>query len=387
MAFNYQNTTIDAIKNVKFIDESGKEYTVKKVYCETADTKTLVYEKSSILVAGTSTGLWYSEDDGETWSPSNVTSGVWWYVFYFANTFYACSPNYRYISVSNDGKTWSNSSNFTNPFYYVLCTGSEIVNFYTTSLRFYDYYLLQVETRTASSVCQGYENDYHYYMRDNNIYEVDRDFEYKVGTLNFTKGQNLADKFLLAVIGNYIFVETREDKGGSEAYDYYTEIHRFNLDGTGDTLLFSDNPWGDNWEYIIWYNSGYIFYTRYIGSTQETYYCSYGDDSFKKFPIYISTASFSAGKHSLNSPITKIDDKWYINTTRYTYTADTLTGTRTQVVNNGGSTRYQRGVFKAGNNILCYGSYGVYIKKDGESTFTRSTTEQKDTYIIVSASS
>lgn len=256
MEFNYQDTTIDAIKNVKFIDESGKEYIVKKVYCETADTKTLVYEKSSILVAGTSTGLWYSEDMGAKWTQSNITSGIFGnpnnksdevgygnivysplYKKFFAH---ANSGSKNYLYISEDGKTWTTllPSNGATKYWtdlqvsksgYIFCSGAN------SDARTGHVYYYDKDNGNMKTVLNGVSNgDYHYLLKDKvsnicyiydilygRVYELlDYNAPLKCGAPDIYRSQShqigyLADGILMVSVNDY---------DPDEGYDDYVTL-------------------------------------------------------------------------------------------------------------------------------------------------------------------
>ena len=65
----------------------------------------LIYANGKFVCACTSIGLWYSTD-GMNWSESNKNSGTWYSVNFGNNTYVACGARVNGIWYSSDGITW-----------------------------------------------------------------------------------------------------------------------------------------------------------------------------------------------------------------------------------------------------------------------------------------
>lgn len=91
---------------------------VTKAEKDSKDMLTMWSEQTSLYsMSGgkAATGIWYSLDNGETWTQSNITAEYIGNIFKFeektnyANTLVAASYDYKGLYYSTDGKTWTNS--------------------------------------------------------------------------------------------------------------------------------------------------------------------------------------------------------------------------------------------------------------------------------------
>lgn len=184
MALFYNGTEIE---NISINDMFSEQKVVQRIYCEiSTGNKKLVYEKKPpILVAGTSTGLWYSEDMGVNWTQSNITSGHFGnlnnksYEVGYSNIVY--SPLYKKffahadsagkgcLHMSDDGKTWTtllpsdgNTKYWTDLQVsgngYVYCSGAN-TNARTGFVFYYD-----EETNAMKRI--GGQDQYYYILKD-----------------------------------------------------------------------------------------------------------------------------------------------------------------------------------------------------------------------------
>ena len=91
--------------------------------------KIFVEVNSTVIVGGWSyNGLRYSEDNGKTWSQSNITFGNFWNLVVINNTVIACSYSKLGLLYSEDnGKTWNQSNITSGDFVCLIMIGSTVI--------------------------------------------------------------------------------------------------------------------------------------------------------------------------------------------------------------------------------------------------------------------
>lgn len=77
-----------------------------------------------LIAGGNSNGLWYSEDNGETWSQTNINTGSFSSIYNSAGVWCAASDEGEGLFYSTDGKTWQKSNVIDGSFFTITNNGN-----------------------------------------------------------------------------------------------------------------------------------------------------------------------------------------------------------------------------------------------------------------------
>lgn len=359
MAFKWGNSNVNKVTFVK----DGTSYEVKKVVYGT----TTVWEDSSFLVAGTTGGLKYSEDDGLTWTNSNVTSGTFAWVVYSSkwSKWFACNST-KYIYTSTDGKSWT-SNNIGNYTYDLVCdkNGDVYYRYYATAIGWYNgtsFTNIKSITTVGNCVQTDQVTGIAYALSSNNeLYKLSNGTAIKKRNVSWS-GTPSDIEFLVSVIDDKVFYSAYYDYGDDD-YDYW--LYCNTVDGSENAIELSNN-YDDSCRFNYWKAGDYYCETEGEGQYVDFHYSSSVSSSFSTLSI---SMSHNIIYYNIAPPVVKIGNYYYFCCNRYMYRASTINGSRTRVLDIGGY--YVLSVMQSGENIIAFTTRGIYVSTDAGASFTQ----------------
>ena len=300
MAFFYNGTEIE---NISINDMFSEQKVVQRIYCEISKgNKKLVYEKKPpILVAGTSTGLWYSEDMGANWTQSNITSGNFGnrdnksddvgynnivysplYKKFFAH---ADSSDKGYLYISDDGKTWTTfgATKYWTDLQvsgngYVYCSGAN------TTVRTGHVFYYDENNNAMQNI--GLGHDQHYYILKDKVSNICYLYNSLKRNIRKLSGSSY-DETLIELTNFYVSV----------FYELYNSCLANGILTVGN--VYEDTS-GDNSEYNYKVYSYNIIEKNELGSLEDNYNSIY-EEPYNCF--------YENGLHIITS--SKLEKIWY----------------------------------------------------------------------------
>ncbi len=319
----------------------------------------IVFEKNekTVLIAGTSAGLYYSEDDGETWYVSNINSGSFTKICYSPKwNLYIAVNSTTYIYYSADGKNWSsyryNSSTIRtvdtdSDGYIYACATDRILywngvswgNFAVSNAHW-------VMKDEQSGIVYCVANDGATYILKNN---------FATKTMNAPKTDKDSFYKALCIVNGWLFY-TSETNYGDGDYDDSLEVINISS-GLRTVLETFDN---DSESYpLVWFSNGY--YMFHLGNSGNTmHYSTIPNSGWERSSRTIQTAEKS-NYYWFPKPVKYIEDGWYHCDYRYVRKASTVGGSQ-YAYDFGKNNIYEVYSFKSGN-ILSAQSNGIYLMK------------------------
>lgn len=311
--------------------------------------------RNTILIAGTSAGLYYSVDDGKTWIISNINSGSFTKICYSQKwNLYIAVNSTTYIYYSADGKNWasyrySSSTIITtvdtdNDGYVYACAGRILYwngtswsNFIVSNAR-----RVMKDEQTGIVYCVA---------DDGTTYRLNNNFATKIMNAPKTDKDNFY--MVLCIANGWLFYTSETDYGDG---DYDDSLEVINISSGLHTVLDTFDNDTESFP-LVWFSNGYYMY--HLGNDSNYMrYSTIPTSGWKSSARTIHTAE-NSNHYWFPKPVKYIDGEWYHCDYRYIRESSSIGGSQ-YTYDFGKNNIYEVYSYKPGI-ILSVQSNGIYL--------------------------